>query len=332
MPGHVRHACYSTEFRSFCQCWDDLLKMHRFLNENVDYFLWDITVFYVKLYLDYYVIRYPADRSRSIDMSKENLVDVVTNDQFEMEYLKFGHGSDILVIVPGISLKPMALSAQMVIDGFVDFTEKYTIYLFDRINHMKPGYLVPDMAEDTVAAMKQLGIGKADFFGTSQGAMIVQTIAVKYPELVGKIVLGGTFVKNNPYSTKIFESWIALSDAADHEAIQENVFKNIYSPEFYKMFEDVFIDLGNSVTEAEFARFRILSEACLAYDGSADVAGIRGPIFSMYGAEDNVLGHGAAKELTELTGCETYVYPGGSHAVYDEVADFRPRMLAFLCK
>ncbi len=45
------------------------------------------------------------------------------------------------------------------------------------------------MADDTAAALQQLGIEKADFFGYSLGAGIALQVAIRHPEMVRKLVL-----------------------------------------------------------------------------------------------------------------------------------------------
>jgi pimeloyl-ACP methyl ester carboxylesterase len=48
---------------------------------------------------------------------------------------------------------------------------------------------IEQMADDTAAALQQLGIEKADFFGYSNGAAIVLQVAIRHPEIVRKLVL-----------------------------------------------------------------------------------------------------------------------------------------------
>ena len=51
---------------------------------------------------------------------------------------------------------------------------------------------IEEMAEDAATFIKALGYQKVDLFGFSLGGMIAQALALKYPELVRKLVLAGT--------------------------------------------------------------------------------------------------------------------------------------------
>ncbi len=48
---------------------------------------------------------------------------------------------------------------------------------------------VEQMADDTVAALGQLGIEEADFFGYSMGAGVALQVAIRYPDVLRKLVL-----------------------------------------------------------------------------------------------------------------------------------------------
>lgn len=52
-------------------------------------------------------------------------------------------------------------------------------------------------ADDVAALLKNLGIDKADFFGFSNGGTTTVQIAIRHPEIVGKIVLGSALCKRN---------------------------------------------------------------------------------------------------------------------------------------
>ena len=51
------------------------------------------------------------------------------------------------------------------------------------------------MADDTAAALQQLGIEKADFFGYSMGAAVALQVAIRHPEIVRKLVFASVSYK-----------------------------------------------------------------------------------------------------------------------------------------
>lgn len=52
-------------------------------------------------------------------------------------------------------------------------------------------------ADDVAALLKNLNIDKADFFGFSNGATTTLQIAIRHPEITGKIILGSALSKRN---------------------------------------------------------------------------------------------------------------------------------------
>ena len=51
---------------------------------------------------------------------------------------------------------------------------------------------VSEMADDTIAVIRALGLSKVDLFGFSLGGMVAQDVILKAPELVRKLILTGT--------------------------------------------------------------------------------------------------------------------------------------------
>lgn len=76
---------------------------------------------------------------------------------------------------------------------------KYRVLLFD--NRGAGRTVTPDegdfsigmFADDTALLMEKLGIERAHVFGFSMGGTIAQALALRYPEKVNRLVLGGTF-------------------------------------------------------------------------------------------------------------------------------------------
>ena len=59
-------------------------------------------------------------------------MNTVKTDSFEMDYIKFGHGSRTLVIIPGLSVQSVLLSADAIEEAYRMFTDDCTVFPFDR--------------------------------------------------------------------------------------------------------------------------------------------------------------------------------------------------------
>ena len=124
---------------------------------------------------------------------------VVTIGDTEMDYISFGKGKEVLIILPGLgdgltTVKGTALPFAM---AYREYAANYKVYVFSRKNRLKEGYSTRDMAKDQAEAMEILGISKADIMGVSQGGMIAQYLAIDYPNLVNKLVLAVTLSNQN---------------------------------------------------------------------------------------------------------------------------------------
>lgn len=243
-----------------------------------------------------------------------------------MEYFSFGHGSRPLIIIPGVSMHSVMLSAAGIQAGFQIFTEDWTVYVFDRKKNIQEGYSVMDMAEDTAAAMSALGLSACDIFGASQGGMIAQCIAIAHPELVHALYLGSTMARPNALFREVMHTWISLAEADDVRLLNHEVNTRIYSPEFYGRFRSIFEAGEGTAAADEICRFDILVKACLTFDVYDQLDAIRCPVFVVGSRADRVVSAAASEEIAQQLHCSLYMYDGYSHAVYDEAPDYRQRM------
>ncbi len=246
-----------------------------------------------------------------------------------VDYFSFGKGEKAFVIIPGLSLKSVMKSADAVADAYKDFAEKFTVYVFDRAKNIKDGYSIENMADDTACAMQKLGISGACVFGASQGGMIAQILAAKYPQLVSKLLLGSTLCRMNSTATAVIGEWVSLAEKGDVVALNKNMFNKIYSKELLDSLGDNLMSLLADGTKEEVARLKILAQACLTFDSSAELSKIKCPAFVLSASNDRVLSTDSSKELAEMLDCPIHIFEGG-HAVYDEAPDYKKVMLDFL--
>lgn len=152
-----------------------------------------------------------------------------TND-FSMDYFKFGTGSKIAAILPGLSIKSVMGSADAIADGYSILKDDFTVFVFDRRKEIPDAYPIRQMADDTAQAMKKLGLKDIYIFGASQGGMIAISIAIENPDLVAKLVLGSTssHVRENQF--EVIKDWISLANRGDREGLYLSFGEKLYPP------------------------------------------------------------------------------------------------------
>jgi pimeloyl-ACP methyl ester carboxylesterase len=79
---------------------------------------------------------------------------------------------------------------------------------------------IEQYAKDVVGLLKYLGISKADFFGESYGGNAAAMIAIRYPELVGRVVtyaatFGPPQIALNPQTTHFDDPPTAVPGASN---------------------------------------------------------------------------------------------------------------------
>ena len=263
-------------------------------------------------------------------------IERVEYQDFAMKFFRFGTGARTLVILPGLSVQSVMVSADAVAQAYDALAQDYTIYLFDRRETLPEVFSVEEMARDTAEAMKALGLKDVYLFGASQGGMMALVIAIEYPELVKKLVLGSTSAHVLPEQFRSIERWIALAEANDPVGLYLSFGEKIYPPAVFRQFREALIAAGKTVTEAELRRFIILARGIEGFDVSNRVAEIQCPVLAIGVFEDAVLDSDATMEIAEKLDLKPdfrlYLYAGYGHAAFDTAPDYRERIKRFFAE
>ncbi|MBQ9886332.1 MAG: alpha/beta hydrolase [Lachnospiraceae bacterium] len=257
------------------------------------------------------------------------MIEAVKTDEFEMRYFKFGTGDRTAVIIPGLSVKSVMDSAGQVAAAYRAMKEDYTVYVFDRRLDCPDNYTVGQMADDTAKAFDMLGIKDVYLFGVSQGGMIAQLIALDYPELVHKLVLGSTAARVNKGGEKTILNWVRLAKKRDAVSLGRAFAKRVYSEEFYNKYGELIAHFVGNATEEELDRFAVLAAGCEGFDVYDRLNQLKCPVLVIGAGRDKVLGVRASRELAKKAGAQLYIYEDYGHAVYDEAPDYLERVMKF---
>ncbi|MGT2893181.1 alpha/beta fold hydrolase [Streptococcus downei] len=251
-------------------------------------------------------------------------------DNFEVDYLTFGLGQQPLVLISGLSLSRLRGKAWQMSFMYRLFAKDYKVYMFDRRNHIPRGYQVSDMADDLALVMTELGVKNADVVGISQGGMIAQSLTIKHPELVSRLVLGVTLSRQNTLVQSTIGGWIALAQKRDREKLIKDMFAKTYSENYVQKHRWLIALLAKCLKPKEIERFLILAQACLTFDVYEELGAINCPTLVIGAAKDLVVSGQASLELANKLGCPFYLYENLGHSAYSEAKDFNQRVFDFL--
>ena len=273
-----------------------------------------------------------SNKQNEVTKTEEDTVNIntVTIGENKMNYIVFGSGEKNFVIIPGLSIHSVLNSKDAIKEAYKEFENEYTVYLFDRATNIKEGYSIRDMAKDIANAMKELNIENAYIFGASQGGMITQYLAIDYPELVNKVVLGSTLSKPNDTSINVISNWINLAKEKEETKLLESFVDDVYSKNTLDNYRDYLISSNAGITNEEYERFIILASACNTFDCYDELNNIKCPVLVLGSYGDKVVTVEASKEIQEKINSDIYLYDDSyGHGVYDEASDYKQRILDF---
>ena len=257
----------------------------------------------------------------------------VTIGGTKMDYISFGTGADVLVIIPGLgdgirTVKGMAFTIAMM---YRQLAKKFRVYVFSRKRDLPNDYSIEAMADDLKIAFDLLDIKSAHVLGVSQGGMIAQWLTIKYPGRVKKLILAVTMARQNDTVTQVVNDWIALAKANDFRGLLMDTAAKTYAPKLLKTYRHVYAIATKLIKPKDFTRFIIQAQACLAHDAYDRLHDIACPTLVIGGAKDEIVGKDAAKEISDsIKHSKLLIYEQYGHGAYEEAKDFQQVMIRFL--
>ncbi len=247
----------------------------------------------------------------------------------ELTYFRFGTGSTPFVILPGMSLKPIANSASAIAGAYHRFGGDFGGIAFDYKTPVADNATPRDFAADIAAALDALHIKNACVFGASLGGMVALWLAIDRPDLVGKLVLGSTTAKTPETGKTTMHAWAALAAKREVAALNRAVWGTLYTKAYLDKWADAFTYLEKDGTDAECDRFVALSRAVCAMDAEAELSKITCPTLVLAAGEDAIFPPACSKAIATAVGAEYFEYEGYCHSVFDEAPDYKDRLMAF---
>ena len=251
-----------------------------------------------------------------------------------VDYVTFGKGDKTLIIITGLSLQRLGDMSNLAIYSlFYRYAKEYTVYIFDRKDHIEEGITIENMADDLSQSLQELHIDNASIIGISQGGMIAQLFAIKYPQKVTSLVLALTLSRNNAVSRETIGGWIAMTENNDMDQLnRDSMSKSFSSPVLKKLYVINRLFL-KSVSKEKRHRFVCLAKSILAFDCYSSLGKITCPTLVLGAKNDLVLGVDGARELANsIPNASYYEFDKLGHAAFIESKQFNKMILEFLRK
>lgn len=251
----------------------------------------------------------------------------------DMYYVSFGKGDKPFVIIPGLSdgITTVHNKQRLLSSYYKLFAKDFRVYVFSRKNNMPEGYTTKDMAADLKNAFDELGISKTSIMGISQGGMICQHLAIDYPEVIDKLILGVTISKPNETILDVVGSWIKLVEAKKYKEFAIDTIEKTYTEKTQKKYKPMYSIIARVNTPKDNTRFFIQANACITHNAYDNLNKIKCPTLVLGGKEDKVVGKNTSEEIAEqIEGSKVIMYDGLGHGAYEESKDFNKQALDFI--
>lgn len=251
----------------------------------------------------------------------------------DMSYVVFGHGEKPFVILPGLSdgLKTVHKKEKVLAMYYNQFAKKFRVYVFSRKNKLGKGYSTRDMARDQKIAMEKLGISNAYVMGVSQGGMIAQYLAIDYPEIVEKLIIGVSVSRQTETLEKVVQRWIEMAASNDYRSLVIDTVEKTFTEKRLKRYKIMYPIISRIGKPKDFDRFLIQAHACINHNAYSELDKIICPTLVIGGDSDEVVGKTTSEEMAEkINESKLVIYEGLGHGAYEESKDFNHQVMNFL--
>ncbi len=178
------------------------------------------------------------------------------------------------------------------------------------------------MADDCAALVRSLGYEKVHVLGHSMGGFVAQTLAIRFPELVDRLVLAGTGSKFSARNAALFSDALeTLERGADPVLWFRNFFYWLFTPAFFEQpgMLDAAVNYAlNYPWPQETVSFRNQVEAVRAFDVAADMPKITAPTLVLAGGRIFCSRRGSAGVCSPPAGCDAEIIEGAAHSIHME--------------
>ncbi|MEQ3553638.1 alpha/beta hydrolase [Pseudonocardia nematodicida] len=219
-------------------------------------------------------------------------------------------------------------------DVRADFEATHTTITLDyrgtgRSDSPREGYSTEIFARDVVAVLDDLGVDRADVYGTSMGGRVAQCLAAHHPDRVRGLALGCTSPGGRLGVERDAEVRRQLAQS-DRTAARQALLELMYTPAGLATRRGPYRVLGDPTMAPNARRGHL--RASDGHDGATLLGAIAAPTLVLHGTDDRLNPAANAPVLAERIPCARLrMVDGARHAYFDEYRSVAgPAVLDFL--
>jgi pimeloyl-ACP methyl ester carboxylesterase len=250
-------------------------------------------------------------------------------------YETYGEGFPV-ILIGGLGSEIQSWAAQIPI-----YSKHFMVIAFDnrgagRSDKPDVPYTIELMADDARELLRALGVRYSYVVGKSMGGMIGQWLAIKYPDLVKKLVLGCTSASRDEVGNEILRMGRETATKIGMKAVWLSAIFWGYSREYIEKNLSSIKEVLAKVPESPeaLAGYIRQSLACEGHNTTDSVKKIKCPTLVMFGERDLIVSPKRSRELAQLIpGAKLKVFKDIGHGFWRERQDEVDRLvLDFLLK
>jgi 3-oxoadipate enol-lactonase len=191
---------------------------------------------------------------------------------------------------------------------------------------LEEGYDISIHAEDLKKLIEHLKIEKANLFGLSYGGQVAMIFALRYPELIDKLILANTSTYVDQYLLSIGQMWKRAARLYDGEAFFDLSLIPIYSRTFYNNNFDWLMNrrqlFKDYLTKEWFDGFIRLASSNENFDVTNEIEKIKNETLLIAAEQDIIMPYSQMFEMSKRIENSQFVcIPDAGHAAFLEKID-----------
>lgn len=160
-------------------------------------------------------------------------------------------------------------------------------------------YQMSDLAEDVVALWDELGIAKSHWLGLSMGGMIGQTLAIRSPERLSKLILANTTGRGPANAAALWADRAATAQSKGMSAMVEGSLSRWFTEPYRAAHPEVMASVAAMIEGAAVEGYSACCVAIGAVDTLEALRQVRIPTLIVVGDSDLATPPAMAQQLHE---------------------------------